>query len=173
MNITFVPELDGSNELEPEDTTLHQEMAGMLQWATESGRVDILHEIPVLSQHRASPWINHTKQLLAAFSCLECRCELSPHMDPHSPDVDESNSCTARWSSSSVMGKKSCQGNVPGLEENLSSRQLLQIDHMLLTRSLGCHILDTFHLLTGHQSSGTARDKPPSRRVLSPQSLLQ
>ena len=45
MNVTFVPELDDSRELEHRDIALHQEMIGMLQWATKSGRVDILHEI--------------------------------------------------------------------------------------------------------------------------------
>ena len=37
MNVTFVPELDDSPELEPEDITLCQEMIGMLRWAAEPG----------------------------------------------------------------------------------------------------------------------------------------
>ena len=59
MNITFVTELDDDNELGPKDITLHQEMIRMLCWATESGRVDVLHEISILLQHQASPRENH------------------------------------------------------------------------------------------------------------------
>jgi len=54
MNITFAPELDDSEELGPKDITLFQEMIGMLRWATELGRVDMLHEISILSQYQAS-----------------------------------------------------------------------------------------------------------------------
>ena len=54
MNITFVPELDDGRKLEPRDVTLCQEMIGMLCWATESGGVDILHEILIPSQCQAS-----------------------------------------------------------------------------------------------------------------------
>ena len=75
MSITFVPKLDDGRELGPKDITLHQEMIGMLQWATESGQVDILCEISILSQHQALPRVNHMKQLLQIFSCLEKSCK--------------------------------------------------------------------------------------------------
>ena len=63
MNITFVPKLDNSPEPAPNDITLHQEMIGMLWWATELGRVDILHEILILSQCQAALRENQVKQL--------------------------------------------------------------------------------------------------------------
>lgn len=45
------PELDGSSELLNCDIALCQEeMIGMLRWATELGRVDMLHEASVMSQ---------------------------------------------------------------------------------------------------------------------------
>ena len=40
---SFVPELDGTPELGPDDHRLFQEMIGILRWATELGRVDVLH----------------------------------------------------------------------------------------------------------------------------------
>ena len=90
MNITFVPESDDSRELEPGDVTLHQEMIGVLRWATESGRVDVLHEILILSQHQASPRENHMKQLSRIFSHPERRCKLTLFVDPNLPAVDGS-----------------------------------------------------------------------------------
>ena len=90
MNVTFVPESDDGPELEPKDITPHQEMIGMLRWATELGRVDILHEISISSQCQASPRENHMKQLLRIFSCLKRKCKLTLFMDPDLPGVDES-----------------------------------------------------------------------------------
>ena len=90
MNIAFVPELDDGRELEPRDIALCQEMIRMLRWATESGRVDVLHEISILSQHQASPRENHVKQLLRIFSHLERKHKLTLLMDPDLPAVKES-----------------------------------------------------------------------------------
>ena len=39
----FIPEFDESPELSKEDMTLYQELIGILRWATELGRADILH----------------------------------------------------------------------------------------------------------------------------------
>ena len=49
MVSAFLPELDGTPELGPDDHKFFQEMIGMLRWATELGRVDVLHEVSLLS----------------------------------------------------------------------------------------------------------------------------
>ena len=46
---SYAPELDGSPELNEDDLTLFQELIGVLRWATEIGRVGILHEVGILS----------------------------------------------------------------------------------------------------------------------------
>ena len=55
MKVTFVPELDNSREPGPNDITLHQEMIGVLRRATESGQVNILHEISIHVSARLLP----------------------------------------------------------------------------------------------------------------------
>ena len=55
MLANYVPELDASPELEPDDIQYYQELIGMLRWATELGRVDVLHEVALLSQYQAAP----------------------------------------------------------------------------------------------------------------------
>ena len=55
MNVTFVPESDDSAKLGPKDIALHQEMIGMLCWATKLGRVDILHEITMSGCSKGKP----------------------------------------------------------------------------------------------------------------------
>ena len=64
MTAGYVSELDISDELNAEDTQFYQELIGMLRWATEIGRVDILHEISILSQYQASPREGHIEQLI-------------------------------------------------------------------------------------------------------------
>ena len=64
MNITFSPEMDITEELNKDDTTYFQELIGVLRWATEIGRVDILLEVSLLSQYQAIPREGHLEQLL-------------------------------------------------------------------------------------------------------------
>ena len=51
---SFVTELDGTEELVPDGIEFYQEMIGMLRWATELGRTDILHEVSILSQYQVA-----------------------------------------------------------------------------------------------------------------------
>ena len=43
MTQSFVPELDGTEEIGPYGIQLFQEIIGTIIWATELGRTDILH----------------------------------------------------------------------------------------------------------------------------------
>jgi hypothetical protein len=71
MTSAFVPELDGTLELEPDDHRFFQELIGILRWATEIGRVDILHEVSLLSQYQAAPRQGHMEQALHIFAFLD------------------------------------------------------------------------------------------------------
>ncbi|KAI2502896.1 Reverse transcriptase (RNA-dependent DNA polymerase) [Fragilaria crotonensis] len=64
MNITFSPEMDITEDLNEDDVTYFQELIGVLRWATEIGRVDILLEVSLLSQYQASPREGHMDQVL-------------------------------------------------------------------------------------------------------------
>jgi hypothetical protein len=90
MQSSFVPELDQTPELNPDDITLYQEMIGMLRWATELGRVDILHEIAILSQYQSSPREGHMEQLLRVFGFLHGKPKLTLYMDTALPVFDYS-----------------------------------------------------------------------------------
>ena len=90
MAQSFVPELDDSPELSSRDITLYQEMIGMLRWACELGRVDILHEISLLSQYQISPREGQMRQLLMIFSYLERHPKLTLYMDTDQPQIEYS-----------------------------------------------------------------------------------
>ena len=64
MTTDYSPELDISPEFSAQNVQYYQELIGMLRWATEIGRVDVLHEVAILSQYQASPREGHLEQLL-------------------------------------------------------------------------------------------------------------
>ena len=88
MMASFVPELDSSNELGAEDLQFYQEMIGMLRWATELGRVDILIEVSLLSQYQASAREGHMREALRIFAFLDKHPKLTLYMDPQEPNMD-------------------------------------------------------------------------------------
>ena len=88
MSGNFVLELDGSAKLDADELTLFQELIEVLRWATEIGRVIILHEVSVLSQYQASARKGHLEQVFNIFSFLKHNPKLSIHMDPQLPEVD-------------------------------------------------------------------------------------
>ena len=90
MVSAFIPELDGTPELDPDDHRFFQEMIGMLRWATEIGRVDVLYEVSLLSQYQASPRQGHLEQALHIFAFLEKHPKLTLYMDPSLPNLDYS-----------------------------------------------------------------------------------
>ena len=51
-------------------------MIGMLRWATELVRVDVLHEVSLLSQYQASPRQGHIEQVLHIFAFLDKHPEI-------------------------------------------------------------------------------------------------
>ena len=88
MTSDFVPELDESPESSKGGMTLYHELIGILRWATELGRADILHEVSNLSQYQAVPREGHLNELLHIFGYLKKRPKMSIYMDPSLPKID-------------------------------------------------------------------------------------
>ena len=55
MTSNYQPEMNSSPELDSDGIMMFQELIGMLRWAIEIGRVDILMEVSTLSAYQASP----------------------------------------------------------------------------------------------------------------------
>ena len=81
------PELDATAELDANDITMFQEFIGDLRWATEIGRVDILHEVLVLSVFESEPREGHLRQVLHMFSFMKNNPKLTIHFDPRFPNI--------------------------------------------------------------------------------------
>ena len=88
MNGSYAPELDVTEELDEKGVTFFQELIGILRWATEIGRVDILFEVSILSQYQASPREGHLEQLLHIFAFLRKHPKLTLYLSPELPNMD-------------------------------------------------------------------------------------
>jgi hypothetical protein len=84
----YVPKLDGTPELNADETQYFQQLIVILQWATELGKVDILHKMSILSQYQASPREGHMEQIMHTFSFLKKKSKLSIYMDPSLPIIE-------------------------------------------------------------------------------------
>ena len=71
MEANYKPKLDQSDELDAAGTEYFQELIGILRWATELGRVDILTEVVILSAYQASLRKGHLRQLLHIFAYMK------------------------------------------------------------------------------------------------------
>ena len=88
MVSSYLPELNETPELEKDDIQYYQELIGVLRWATELGRVDILLEVSLLSQYQAAPREGHLEQLLHIFAYLKKKPKVTLYLDPSMPNLD-------------------------------------------------------------------------------------
>ena len=70
-NQEYRPELDVSEILTDDLVTVYQNLIGVLRWSCELGRLDILHEVSILSQYLAQPRKGHIDQALNIFFYLK------------------------------------------------------------------------------------------------------
>jgi Reverse transcriptase (RNA-dependent DNA polymerase) len=88
MQTDYHPELDDTPLLDDENKTRFQELIGIIRWATEIGRVDVLHEVSILSQYQAQPREGHLRQLIRIFSYWKSSPKMSLYFDPRLPNID-------------------------------------------------------------------------------------
>ncbi len=79
MPKSYHPELDVSRELDQEGASRYHQLIGMLRWAVEIGRVDILLEVSLLSSYLAQPREGHLEAVYNIFAYL--------NKQPHPPIV--------------------------------------------------------------------------------------
>ena len=72
---------------------MYQELIGYLRWLIEIGRVDIGHEISVISSNQDAPHDGHLQQILHIFAFLKKNPKLTLYFDP-SPAVIDPTSFT-------------------------------------------------------------------------------
>ena len=85
----YRPEEDVSQELGADGLQAYQELIGVLRWAVEIGRVDILLETSMMSTHLALPRLGHLDQVFHIFGYLKERSKKKLALYPNHPVIDE------------------------------------------------------------------------------------
>ena len=97
MTAGYRPERDVSAELTSVGIQRYQELIGVLRWAAELGRVDILLETAMLSTYMALPRKGHLEQVYHVFGYLKTHPKRRLFFDPRHPDIDERAFSTYQW----------------------------------------------------------------------------
>lgn len=71
------------------ETQYFHELIAMLRWGTEMGRVDMLHELSILSQYQASPRECRLDQLIHIWAFLKKNPKLTLYFDQARPLLDD------------------------------------------------------------------------------------
>ena len=84
----YRPELDDTLYCDSTLLTVYQNLIGVLRWICELGRLDILHEVSIMSQYLAQPRIGHLHQTLNIFYYLKHHNRSYISLDPTRFDID-------------------------------------------------------------------------------------
>jgi len=96
----YRPELDITPVLDEDLASRYSQLIGMLRWAVELGRADILHEVSLLSSHLAEPREGHLEATYSVFAYLSKHLKAPMGMCPAIPELDYDNIRSSDWSKS-------------------------------------------------------------------------
>ena len=100
LSSQYRPELDTTEELEPDDAAYFQSLIGILRWMVELGRVDLCTEVSMMSSHLCMPRKGHLEQLFHVFGYLKKHHNAEMPFDPSTPDMDMAKFPRQDWSQS-------------------------------------------------------------------------
>jgi hypothetical protein len=90
-------ETDTTPELSDELANRYQQLIGVLRWACELGRIDIMFEISLLASHTAMPRQDHLEAVYHVFAYLKQHLNSTLVFDEQLPDIDESFFIQVDW----------------------------------------------------------------------------
>jgi hypothetical protein len=104
MPKTYRPELNVLQVLEPELASRYQQLIGILRWAVELERVDILVEVSLMLSQLCQPRMGHLDALYNIFAYLDKHVEANMAFDDKIPIIDNTAFHQSDWSES-IYGK--------------------------------------------------------------------
>jgi hypothetical protein len=130
MQANYRPELDVTPELKLDGIRYFQELIGILRWAAEIGRIDIVIEVSMLSTHLAMPREGHLQQAYHIFGYLKAKPKKTLAFDPTHPDIDESRFHKCDWHEFYRGAKELIAGDAPEPRGNVvSTHCFVDADH--------------------------------------------
>lgn len=100
MPKTYHPELDVTRELDGDGASRYHQLIGMLRWAVELGRVDVLLEVSLLSSHLAQPREGHLEAVYNIFAYLNKQVHPPIVLDNKVIHMNESAFVKSNWKES-------------------------------------------------------------------------
>ena len=97
MAAGYRPELDGTPELDERRATYYQGLIGILRWACELGRIDILVDVSMMSSYLVSPREGHLEQVLHIFAYLKKHDRSRLVFDDAHPDLSDRQFSAGDW----------------------------------------------------------------------------
>ena len=97
MSTTYRPELNTSQELSPEIANWYQSAIGVLRWAIELGRIDIVTEVSMLASQMALLREGHLFAILRIFSYLKKHANSRLPFDATYPEIDHNQFPRREW----------------------------------------------------------------------------
>ena len=93
----YKPELDTTPELKADGVQFYQELIGVLRWAVEIGRLDILLEVSLMSSHLALPRQGHLEQVIHIFGYLDQHKKFRLLFDSDYPQISPNKFKSYDW----------------------------------------------------------------------------
>ena len=90
----YRPELDSSPYLDPSRASYFMSLKGILRWAIELGRIDIMVEAGLLSRFQAAPREGHLEQMFHIMAYLKNNNKsrlVFDHSNPTFTNINDSN----------------------------------------------------------------------------------
>ena len=97
MSTGYHPSEGVTKELNMEGVQFYQELIGILRWAVEIGRVDMILEVSLLSSHLSFPRIGHIQAIYHIFDYLKQVPKRNMYFDPVSPSINEDRFHNFDW----------------------------------------------------------------------------
>jgi hypothetical protein len=93
----YRPDVDTSEELTAEGRQYFQQLIGVLRWAVEIGRLDIMVDVCMLSHHLALPRKGHLQQAFHIFGYLKAKGKRTLAFAPSQPPISETLFVQCDW----------------------------------------------------------------------------
>lgn len=117
----YRPEFDASPELKSDGIQVYQELIGVLRWAVELGRVDILLETALMSTYMAMPREGHLQQIYRIFGYLKSHPKRKLAFDPQHPRISELRFKQYDWHDFYRDAAEAIPGDMPEPRGNIMS----------------------------------------------------
>jgi len=109
----YHPEIDTTDFLDADTTSLYQSYVGILHWAVEISRIDVAHAAATMAKFMASPRQGHLAGILKIFAYLKLHMNSKIVIDPFERCWDKLEWIQADWTEFYPDAKEAIPDDIP------------------------------------------------------------